>query len=41
VVMINICMRNSTSLNECLQCAYKDIKDRKGMMVDGVFIKDE
>jgi NTP pyrophosphatase (non-canonical NTP hydrolase) len=41
VVMINICMRNRTSLNECLQCAYKDIKDRKGMMVDGVFIKDE
>ena len=41
VVMINICMRNNTSLNECLQCAYEDIKDRKGKMVDGVFIKDK
>ena len=40
VVMINICMRNNTSLNECLQCAYEDIKDRKGKMVDGVFIKE-
>ena len=41
VVMINICMRNSISLSECLECAYEDIKDRKGRMVDGVFIKDE
>ena len=40
VVMINIWMRNNTSLNECLQCAYEDIKDRKGKMVDGVFIKE-
>ena len=40
VVMINICMRNATSLNECLQYAYEDIKDRKGKMVDGVFVKE-
>ena len=26
---------------ECLQVAYDDIKDRKGKMVDGVFIKEE
>lgn len=41
VILINICMRNKVSLEDCLQAAWLDIKDRKGMMVDGVFIKDE
>lgn len=40
VVMINICERNNLTLDECLQCAYDDIKDRKGRMVDGVFVKE-
>ena len=26
---------------EALQKAYDDIKDRKGMMIDGVFVKEE
>lgn len=41
VVMINICERNHVSLEDCLSCAWDDIKDRKGIMRDGVFIKDE
>lgn len=40
VVMINICERNKITLSECLQVAYNDIKDRKGKMIDGVFIKE-
>jgi len=40
VVLINIAHRNNTSLEECLAVAYDDIKDRKGRMVDGVFVKD-
>ena len=40
VVLINIATRNKLSLSECLQVAYDDIKDRKGKMVDGVFIKE-
>ena len=40
VVMINICERNNITLDECLQVAYNDIKDRKGRMVDGVFVKE-
>ncbi|MCW9716805.1 MazG-like family protein [Avibacterium sp. 21-594] len=27
--------------NECLQYAYEQIKDRKGKMIDGVFIKED
>ena len=41
VVMINILARNKLTLEECLQVAYDDIKDRKGRMVDGIFVKEE
>ena len=40
VVLINIAERNNLSLTECLEVAYNDIKDRKGKMVDGVFVKE-
>ena len=40
VVLINIMTRNGLTMEECLSVAYNDIKDRKGMMVDGVFIKE-
>lgn len=40
VVLINIAERNGYSITECLEVAYDDIKDRKGRMVDGVFVKE-
>jgi NTP pyrophosphatase (non-canonical NTP hydrolase) len=40
VVLINIAERNNLSLTECLEVAYNDIKDRKGRMIDGVFVKE-
>jgi NTP pyrophosphatase (non-canonical NTP hydrolase) len=40
VVMINICERNQVSLEDCLKVAYEDIKDRRGKMIDGVFVKE-
>ena len=40
VVMINIAERNNLTLTHCLQEAWMDIKDRKGKMVDGVFVKE-
>jgi hypothetical protein len=27
-------------MKECLSVAYDDIKDRKGKMVDGIFVKE-
>ena len=41
VVLINIAERNDITIAECLAQAYDDIKDRKGKMVDGIFIKEE
>jgi hypothetical protein len=40
VVLINISERNGLSLFDCLSHAYEDIKDRKGKMVNGVFVKE-
>tara|TARA_B100000700_G_C15039482_1_gene854600 strand:+ start:1962 stop:2261 length:300 start_codon:yes stop_codon:yes gene_type:complete len=40
VVLINIAERNNLSLVDCLEQAWNDIKDRKGKMVDGIFIKE-
>ena len=40
VVLINIMVRNNLTINECLSVSYADIKDRKGKMVDGVFVKE-
>ena len=40
VVLINIMVRNNLTMDECLSVAYNDIKDRKGKMIDGVFVKD-
>ncbi len=41
VVLINIAERNDISLTECIKTAWEDIKDRKGQMRDGVFIKED
>jgi NTP pyrophosphatase (non-canonical NTP hydrolase) len=41
VVMINIAERNNLTLTHCLQEAWIDIKDRKGKMIDGIFVKEE
>jgi len=40
VVLINIAERNKLSISSCLEKAWNDIKDRKGQMVDGVFVKE-
>ena len=40
VVLINIAERNGLTIEECLEKAWDDIKDRKGVMVDGVFVKE-
>ena len=41
VVLINIAERNGLSLATCMEKAWQDIKDRKGKMVDGVFVKED
>ena len=40
VVLFNIAVRNGLTLEQCMAQAYNDIKDRKGRMVDGIFVKE-
>ena len=40
VVLINIAERNGLTIEDCLEQAWNDIKDRKGKMVDGIFVKE-
>jgi len=39
-VLINIMERNNWHITDCLEVAWTDIKDRKGKMVDGIFVKE-
>lgn len=40
VVLINIAEQNQLNIKDCLDHAYKEIRHRKGKMVDGIFIKN-
>lgn len=39
VTLIILAMQNDMDLFECLNCAYDEIKDRTGEMVNGSFVK--
>ena len=41
VTLIILCMQLQLDPVDCLESAYKKIKDRKGKTVDGCFVKEE
>ena len=41
VVLTILAAQNGLSVKECLRKAYDEIKDRKGRMVNGIFIKEQ
>ena len=40
VVLIGYCMQRDLGIMDCLASAYEEIKDRKGKVIDGVFVKE-
>ena len=41
VCLINVCALLDVNLEDCLEAAYEQIKDRKGSMnADGIFVKE-
>lgn len=36
-----VCAYLGFSMRECIQRAWDEIKDRKGRMIDGIFVKEE
>lgn len=41
VVLVQICQKLGFTMEECQAQAYNEIKDRKGKIVNGTFIKNE
>lgn len=40
VVLIGYCLQRGLTLEQCLESAYEEIKNRTGKVVNGVFVKD-
>ena len=40
VVLTILAAQNGMTIEDCIESAWAEIKDRKGRMVDGVFIKE-
>lgn len=41
VVLVILCMQLDLDINDCIKAAYDEIKDRKGQMINGLFVKEE
>lgn len=41
VVLVILCMQLGLDINDCIKVAYDEIKDRKGKLVNGLFVKEE
>lgn len=41
VVLLNVCRLGGFDLTTCLEKTYNKIKDRKGQMIDGRFVKEQ
>lgn len=41
VVLVILCMQLGLDINDCIKAAYEEIKDRKGKLVNGLFVKEE
>lgn len=40
VVLTIYCLQNNLKIEDCIEHAYEEIKNRKGKTIDGTFIKD-
>jgi len=40
VVLTILAMQLGMDIEDCIQAAYEEIKDRKGKMINGVFVKE-
>ncbi|MGL4752417.1 MAG: MazG-like family protein [Aeromonadaceae bacterium] len=41
VVLTILAEQSDITIESCIRCAWKEIKDRKGRMIDGVFVKSD
>ena len=41
VTIVLLAIQQNLDIRDCIDVAYDEIKDRKGKMIDGVFVKEE
>lgn len=43
VIVTLVCLSSQLglSIEECIESAYEEIKDRKGKLIDGIFVKED
>lgn len=41
VVLIGFCLQQGLDYETCIESAYHEIKNRKGKVVNGIFVKEE
>jgi NTP pyrophosphatase (non-canonical NTP hydrolase) len=41
VVLIGFCLQQGLDYEACIEAAYHEIKNRKGKVVNGIFVKEE
>jgi hypothetical protein len=41
VVLIGFCLQQGLDYEACIEAAYHEIKDRKGKVVNGIFVKED
>ncbi|MBL0319656.1 MAG: MazG-like family protein [Alphaproteobacteria bacterium] len=41
VVLTILAKQSGLTIEECINAAYEEIKDRKGRMIDGIFVREE
>lgn len=41
VVLVGLSLQMDLNITECLNIAYNEIKDRKGKLINGVFVKED
>ena len=40
-VFVILCMQLGLDIKDCIKAAYEEIKNRKGKMINGLFVKEE
>lgn len=40
VTLVMVCLQNNVAIEDCIAGAYQVIKDRKGKLVDGLWVKE-
>lgn len=41
VTLVSLCLTLDVQLGDCANLAYNEIKDRRGHMINGIFVKEE